>query len=73
MNTKCICDGKEELEIKDYIRTINGKVYTIKNVPHYICTRCDGVSFDINDKIASTLKFAVDNNLEIVDLMPDVK
>lgn len=49
----CVCGGEMTFKVATITRVIRGEEIRIHKVPHYECSSCGELVFDISTKIAS--------------------
>lgn len=59
----CICGKQEEFRIG----TIKRRGVIVYNVPHFYCSDCNEISYDLNTKISSCVAYAYKNNITEID------
>jgi YgiT-type zinc finger domain-containing protein len=64
----CICGNNKKLVVGTVKHNVNGQSINIHNIPHYECTSCGKIEYNIREvKVTPLLKYAIKSGLSEVD------
>ncbi|QNG60338.1 YgiT-type zinc finger protein [Bacillus sp. PAMC26568] len=64
----CTCGGKANIVVGTVVHRVNGKEISIHNIPHYQCSDCGNIEYDIKQvKVTPVLRKAINLNLDEID------
>lgn len=63
----CECGGKAEFTLGTIRQKIGDRTILVHNVPHYRCSACGSIAYDIDIRLSPLLKHAYLNGLFEVD------
>lgn len=59
----CQCGGKAIYSVGTVRQKIGQRIILVHNVPHYSCSSCGSIGYDVDIKLSPVLKYAYKNNL----------